>query len=46
METKGVKPKHRLQLLFKSYYVVWKPQDKKKIYEACQSLNRTMQYGN
>ena len=32
--------------LFKSYYVVWKPQEKEEKEDEEEGLNRTMQYGN
>ena len=39
---------HRTNKLakFKSYYVVWKPGKKEILLIFCDSLNRTMQYGN
>ena len=38
--------KTRKKRTFKSYYVVWKPQEKEKNINEEKSLNRTMQYGN
>ena len=32
--------------MFKSYYVVWKPEGMQQAEAAQKSLNRTMQYGN
>ena len=46
METLEEYPEYRISAVFKSYYVVWKPQETKKDEKEKNSLNRTMQYGN
>ena len=46
METKYCVLPERVEVLFKSYYVVWKPVWLEKHTVRKQCLNRTMQYGN
>ena len=46
METNLNKQQQWKTKKFKSYYVVWKPQEKEKNINEEKSLNRTMQYGN
>ena len=36
----------QLSMLFKSYYVVWKPSVVQQVSSSSPCLNRTMQYGN
>ena len=46
METRSIILKKNKKLMFKSYYVVWKPVKYLEIWLNDKSLNRTMQYGN
>ena len=46
METRGNANKVQAKIMFKSYYVVWKPISHVENTDYIKSLNRTMQYGN
>ena len=46
METEGEHSNSFRKQLFKSYYVVWKPNTEKLTTDIVKGLNRTMQYGN
>ena len=46
METLGGLNKTKRVMKFKSYYVVWKPENENDENDIGRSLNRTMQYGN